>query len=57
MSNTHQMLLAWMMYGNDNNDVLAPNDYPLHGCAYATAGAKQQNEMKNWVVGTMEAGH
>ncbi len=52
MSNTHQILLAWMMYGNDNNDVLAPNDYPYTTCYY-TAGANQ-DKMKNWVVGTME---
>lgn len=52
MSNTHQIMLAWMMYADDNHDVLAPNDYPYTTC-YWTSGASKDN-MKNWVVGTME---
>jgi len=54
MSNTKQMALGWRMYADDNNDVLAPNDYP-YTTAYATAGANQ-SKMKNWVVGTMAVG-
>ena len=51
MSNTHQILLAWIMEAGDHNDVLAPNDYPFTTC-YWTAANKSW--MKNWVVGTME---
>jgi prepilin-type N-terminal cleavage/methylation domain-containing protein/prepilin-type processing-associated H-X9-DG protein len=51
MNNTKQIMLAWHMYADDNNDVLPPNDYPYE-TAYWTAGTKQ-NDMKNWVVGTM----
>ena len=54
MSNTKQLLLGWKMYADDNNDLLAPNDYP-YLTAYATAGANQV-KMKNWVVGTMAVG-
>jgi prepilin-type N-terminal cleavage/methylation domain-containing protein/prepilin-type processing-associated H-X9-DG protein len=51
MNNSKQMMLAWIMYANDNNDLLAPNDYP-----YLTAyfGYSPQSSLKNWVVGTME---
>jgi prepilin-type N-terminal cleavage/methylation domain-containing protein len=50
MSNTKQLLLGWRMYADDNNDLLAPNDYP-----YTTQYAfnANQSQMKNWVVGTM----
>ncbi len=53
MNNSHQIMMAWSMYADDNNNLLAPNDYPYTTC-YATATTQQQNEMKNWVVGTME---
>jgi prepilin-type N-terminal cleavage/methylation domain-containing protein/prepilin-type processing-associated H-X9-DG protein len=52
MSNTKQLLLAWIMYANDNNDLLAPNDYP-YLTKYAQKTSQQQSQMKNWVVGTM----
>lgn len=55
MSNTKQLLLAWIMYANDNNDLLAANDYPWL-TSYATASVTQRNQMKCWVVGTMEDG-
>jgi type II secretory pathway pseudopilin PulG len=51
MSNSKQLMTGWRLYTDDNNDVLAPNDYP-YLTTYATAGANQ-NKMKNWVVGTM----
>jgi prepilin-type N-terminal cleavage/methylation domain-containing protein/prepilin-type processing-associated H-X9-DG protein len=51
MNNGKQMMLGWRMYADDNNDLLAPNDYPWT-TTYATAGANQAN-LKNWVVGTM----
>ncbi len=54
MNNTKQMALGWRMYADDNNDLLAPNDYP-YLTAYATAGANQA-KMKCWVVGTMAVG-
>jgi prepilin-type N-terminal cleavage/methylation domain-containing protein/prepilin-type processing-associated H-X9-DG protein len=53
MSNTKQMALSWRMYADDNNDMLAPNDYP-YTTGYATAANK--SAMKNWVVGTMAVG-
>jgi prepilin-type N-terminal cleavage/methylation domain-containing protein/prepilin-type processing-associated H-X9-DG protein len=51
MSNTKQMMLGWRMYADDNNDVLAPNDYGWK-TTYASAGAGQV-KLKNWVVGSM----
>lgn len=60
MNNSKQMMLAWIMYANDNNDLVAPNDYP-YTTAYATLApapaapsATSQAGTKNWVVGTME---
>jgi len=53
MSNTKQMALGWRMYADDNNDVLAPNDYP-YLTPYATAANKAG--LKCWVVGTMANG-
>jgi prepilin-type N-terminal cleavage/methylation domain-containing protein len=55
MSNTKQLLLGWIMYGNDNNDLLPPNDYP-YLTTYATMSAATKANMKNWVVGTMARG-
>ena len=51
MSNSKQIMLGWRLYADDNNDLLAPNDYP-YLTTYATAGPNQAI-MKNWVVGTM----
>src|ERR1700722_2074356 len=28
MNNSKQIMLAWHMYADDNNDLLPPNDYP-----------------------------
>ena len=53
MNNTRQLMIAWRMYPDDNNDLLAPNDFP-YTTAYAGASAATQAKMKNWVVGTME---
>ena len=53
MSNGKQLMLGWLMYANDNNDLLAPNDYPWT-TSYAGESAATQATMKNWVVGTME---
>src|ERR1017187_2433731 len=53
LENQRQLTLAWQMYASDNNDILAPNDYPFTTCYY-TAGAARQASMRNWVVGTME---
>ncbi|MEJ0090894.1 MAG: prepilin-type N-terminal cleavage/methylation domain-containing protein [Limisphaerales bacterium] len=53
MNNNKQVNLGWRMYADDNNDLLAPNDYP-----YTTRYANNANQsnMKNWVVGTMADG-
>jgi prepilin-type N-terminal cleavage/methylation domain-containing protein/prepilin-type processing-associated H-X9-DG protein len=58
MNNSRQIMLAWRMYADDNNDLLAPNDYPyLTAYATAPAGTTPANGnrlgMENWVVGTM----
>jgi hypothetical protein len=50
MNNNKQLLLGWRMYADDNNDVLAPNDYPFQTTYY---GAANPATMKCWVVGTM----
>jgi prepilin-type N-terminal cleavage/methylation domain-containing protein/prepilin-type processing-associated H-X9-DG protein len=54
MSNGKQLMLGWSMYADDNNDLLAPNDFPFNA-AYNAPGATAQSQatMKNWVVGTM----
>jgi prepilin-type N-terminal cleavage/methylation domain-containing protein/prepilin-type processing-associated H-X9-DG protein len=51
MSNAHQIMIAWVMYADDNNSLLAPNDYP-----YTTAfpPITPKVEAKNWATGTME---
>ncbi|HMP83746.1 MAG TPA: prepilin-type N-terminal cleavage/methylation domain-containing protein, partial [Verrucomicrobiota bacterium] len=50
LNNTKQVLLAWTMYAGDNNDVLAPNEFP-YTTSYMTYANKDR--MRNWVVGTM----
>jgi len=47
MNSTRQIMLAWRMYGDDNNDLLPPNDYPY------TQGYVNNGTMRNWVAGTM----
>ena len=49
LNNTKQLLLAWNMYAGDNNDVLAPNEFPYLTSFQTYA---QQDKMRNWVVGT-----
>ena len=44
------------MYADDNNDLLAPNDFPFK-TQYALQSAATRAQMKNWVVGTMEQGN
>ncbi len=51
MSNCRQISLGWRMYADDNNDYLAPNDYP-YTTPYFTFGNKHQ--LWTWVTGTME---
>jgi prepilin-type N-terminal cleavage/methylation domain-containing protein len=53
MNNQRQITLAWLMYAEDNKDVLAPNDFPF---TTAYLGYPHQSWMRNWVVGTMEQG-
>jgi prepilin-type N-terminal cleavage/methylation domain-containing protein/prepilin-type processing-associated H-X9-DG protein len=53
LSGTKQLLLGWRMYADDNNDLLAPNDYP-YLTQYAGEPAATQATQKNWAVGTME---
>jgi prepilin-type N-terminal cleavage/methylation domain-containing protein/prepilin-type processing-associated H-X9-DG protein len=51
MNNGRQLMLAWRMYADDNNDLLAPNDYP-YTTGFLTYA--NQDKLANWVVGTME---
>jgi len=51
LANTKQLMLAWRIYADDNNDILAPNDYPFT-TAYWTYGNKLW--LKCWVCGTIE---
>jgi prepilin-type N-terminal cleavage/methylation domain-containing protein len=50
MSNSRQIMLGWLMYADDNNGILAPNDYP-YTTPYYTYPNK--NYLKSWVCGTM----
>ena len=45
MNNTHQIMLGWTMYADDNNQLLAPNDYPVAGGPSAA--------LRSWVAGSM----
>ena len=46
LENQRQLILAWQMYAQDNNDILPPNDFPW------TAVAPRDGSVKNWVFGT-----
>jgi prepilin-type N-terminal cleavage/methylation domain-containing protein/prepilin-type processing-associated H-X9-DG protein len=50
MNNTKQLLLGWRMYADDNNDLLAPNDFFWQATYFS---APNKITMKNWVVGSM----
>jgi len=52
MNNTKQLMLAWRMYADDNNDLLAPNDYP-YKTVYRTVPVASRIMYKSWVCGTM----
>lgn len=47
MTNSKQLALAWRMYGDDNHDILPPNDYPY------TSAVVRDGTVMNWVFGTM----
>lgn len=48
LNNNRQIMLAWRMYADDNQDFLAPNEYPTFGGLTPTT--------RNWVVGSMWSG-
>jgi prepilin-type N-terminal cleavage/methylation domain-containing protein len=52
LSNQKQITLAWLMYAEDNRDILPPNDYPFT-TEYFTQNAGTKARLKDWVVGTM----
>jgi prepilin-type N-terminal cleavage/methylation domain-containing protein/prepilin-type processing-associated H-X9-DG protein len=60
MNNSRQVAIGWKMYADDNNEILAPNDYPYLTSFYSsTAGMTSQSAMYNlkcWVCGTMADG-
>jgi prepilin-type processing-associated H-X9-DG protein len=47
LENQRQLILAWQMYAQDNNDILPPNDFPWKTQMARTGTAK------NWVFGSM----
>ena len=51
LNNQKQIMQAWRMYAEDNGDLLPPNDYPFT-TPFSTS--PNQNQLKSWVVGTME---
>jgi prepilin-type N-terminal cleavage/methylation domain-containing protein/prepilin-type processing-associated H-X9-DG protein len=55
MNNSRQILLGFRMYSDDNNDVLAPNDYPFKTAYYNfyIGSTSDKYPYKNWVPGTM----
>ncbi len=53
MSNSKQMALGWLMYADDNADLVAPNEFP-YTTSYFLATAAVKATMQNWAVGTME---
>jgi prepilin-type processing-associated H-X9-DG protein len=53
MNNSKQIMLGWSMYADDNNDLLAPNDYPWL-TPYFTQTQAVKYKLKSWVCGTME---
>ncbi|HEX4122432.1 MAG TPA: type II secretion system protein [Verrucomicrobiae bacterium] len=57
MSNCRQIMIGWRMYADDNQDLLAPNDFPYETAffpAYFSGNATTKMPFKNWVAGTME---
>jgi len=52
LNNLRKLTAAWRMYADDNTELLPPNDYP-YKTSFVLASTFEQNEMKNWVVGTM----
>jgi prepilin-type N-terminal cleavage/methylation domain-containing protein len=53
LANTKQLMLGWRLYADDNNDLLAPNDYP-YTTAYFPVALDQRYKYKGWVCGTMQ---
>src|SRR5271157_185120 len=55
MNNGRQIMVAWRMYADDNNDLLAPNDYPYETAYYPFYVGPDAGKYpyKNWVAGTM----
>lgn len=56
MNNGRQLMNGWHMYADDNNDVLAPNDYPYLTPYYPAYVGPDSGKYpyKNWAAGTME---
>ena len=52
LNNTKQIMLGCILYTDDNNDVLPPNDYPTAQCFMTSPN---QAAIKNWVVGSMDS--
>ena len=53
MSNTRQVMLAWRLYADDYNDILAPNDYYSGGAAGVSFFDPARGNC-NWVGGGLD---
>src|SRR5215471_15229778 len=54
MSNTRQILLGWVLYANDSNDLLPPNDFYSGGAVGAGPPPKGLPYDWNWVSAQMD---
>ena len=50
LNNQRQLMVAWRMYAEDNNDYLAGNDFPF---ATSVASIIPQSNAANWAPGSM----
>ena len=57
LENQRQLVRAWQMYAEDNNDLLPPNDYPWTTSFvindYVDNNPTWGSQHRNWVVGSM----
>ncbi len=57
LENQRQLVRAWQMYAEDNNDLLPPNDYPWKTSFvqndYVANNPAWGSHHRNWVVGSM----
>ena len=57
MNSSRQIMLAWRMYADENNDVLAPNDYPYTTQFWTHRSDTDKSKYRCWAAGTMNQGN